>query len=217
MLKKLTVKDFDLIESLVPPGDQRISFGSAKMSRDRYIDYTMQCITSQHHATYFSYAKDDTEMKTPLSMVTTLDFESVPAWAAINFKVFKGPATFNATKNGWFYFGDLFDLKEKEGRYNFYYLKSVRPISLQRWVKTIVDQGKDFGFGVFERYKSTIEEYIPAGQQSKFAMFRISLFRNQVFPDDTVVMKWSCLQKFRNPEYLGMPKEMQKIWEENDV
>jgi hypothetical protein len=217
MLKKLTVRDFDLIEKLIPPGDQRIAFGSAKMSRDRYLDYTMRCITSQNHSTYFSYNNDDVKMEHPLSMVTVLDFESQPAWAAINFKVFQGPATFNAAKNGWFYFGEVFELKEKEGRYNFYYLKSVRPVSQKRWVKTILDQGKDFGFDIFNRYKSSIEEYIPAGQQSKFDIFKTSLFRNQIFPDDTVVMCWSCLQKFRDPASLGMPETMQDIWKEIDV
>ncbi len=217
MLKKLTVHDFDLLESLIPPGDQRIAFGSAKMSRDRYLDYTMQCITSQHHSTYVAYENADVDLKNPMAMVTTLDFESQPAWAAINFKVFRGPTVFNASKNGMFYLGEIFELKEKEGRYNFYYLKSIRPVSQKRWLKSIVEQAKEFGFEVLDRYKTSIEEYIPAGQQSQYPMFRVSLFRNQVFPDDTAVVRWTCLQKHRDPAVLGIPKEMHSIWKEIDL
>jgi hypothetical protein len=200
-IRKATVADIRTIAELLPPGDQRIGFGKTTMSQEKFIEYLHVCITFEHHETYLYYKGDQL-----YSMLSCYDSAVAPWWCALNFKVFKIETLFDATQNGWVDLGDhIAKIKESQGRYSFFYVKTVRDMSKLMKKKYAKEYTNNFSqTGIGNRYINTIEEYIPAGQESKYEFFKKTLLRNQIFLQDVAISKWTCLQEFRTgmPDYL---------------
>ena len=200
-IRKATVSDIPSIIELLPLGDQRIGFGKTTMSREKFIEYLFVCVNFENHETYLYYKGDQL-----YSMLSCYDSNVAPWWCALNFKVFKTELLFDPSQNGWIDLGDhVAKIKESQGRYTFFYVKTVRNMSRLMKKKYATEYINNFSQdGIGNRYINTIEEYIPAGQESKYEFFKKTLLRNQIFLEDVAVTKWTCLQQFRTgvPDYL---------------
>ena len=200
-IRKAIPEDVRTMAELLPLGDQRISFGKTVMSKEKFIEYLYVCVNFENHETYLYYKGDQL-----YSMMACYNSTVAPWWCALNFKVFKPELLLDARQNGWIDLGDhIAKIKESQGRYTFFYLKTVRNMSnlmKKRYATEYVNSFSQDGIG--NRYIQTIEEYIPAGEESKYDFFKKTLLRNQVFLEDVAVTKYSCLQKFRT----GIPNHL---------
>jgi len=198
MHKLLTLDDIGLIDSLVGPGDQRIGMSRTKIPRKDYMDYVAQSITMPNHETFMWYENDE-----PVSMICLYSFPTLPNYAVLNQKVFRKVNYFDASKNGYMNIAELIQQKEKEHRYSFIFLRSVGHTRLNNGrvmrdlFKTANNVGYTFGLDFARKYIRTVEDYIPAGETSKIDAYSKILFRGKRFEEDTVVCRFTCLQKYR--------------------
>ena len=199
MYKLLTTADIGLIDSLVGPGDQRIGMSRTKIPRNVYMDYVSQSISLPNHETYMWYENDE-----PVSMISFYNFSMIREYAVLNQKVFRKVNYFDASKNGYMNIAELIKEKENAQRYSFIFLRSVGHTRLNNGrvmrdlFKTANNVGYTFGLEFAKKYIRTIEEYIPAGETSKIDAYSKILFRGKQFEEDTVVCRFTCLQKYRN-------------------
>lgn len=200
MYKLLTTNDIGLIDSLVGPGDQRIGMSRTKIPRQDYIDYVAQSITLPNHELYMWYDGDE-----PVSMICFYNFSMIKEYAVLNQKVFRKLNYFDGTKNGFMNIAELIKQKEDEHRYSFIFLRSVGHTRLNngRVMRDMFKAGAasnfnyTFGLDFAKKYIRTVEEFVPAGETSKIDAYSKILFRGKKFEEDTVVCRFTCLQKYR--------------------
>jgi hypothetical protein len=148
----------------------------------------------------------------PISMIGFYNFSMIPEYALLNLKVFKKSNYFDINKNGYMHISELVNRKEKENRYSFLFLRSVGHTRLnsgritREMVNTVTNMEHNFGIDFAKKYIRTIEEHIPAGETSKIDAYSKILFRGKVFEEDTVVCRFTCLQKYRS----NLPEHIQK-------
>lgn len=202
-VRQLTVNDYSLIEQSIGEEDQRIGFGTTKVSRQGYLEMTAKMLGSQTHTTYGCFDATDDSL---ISYMTFFDFPNLPYYCMTNFKVVKKFNYYNQSKNGFIKFLDVCNLKEEEGKYSFYVGRAIFR-NFDSRVKTI----KDFAFNApdfWKKYIRTIEEFIPAGQPSKYEYFNKAILRGKTFDNDFIILKFTCRQEFRNSI---LPADLQKI------
>lgn len=197
-LKKLTIADLPKLKELIGTKPQKIGFSDTYISNDDYFDYLKLCLTHSLHNTYGYIHEGEI-----VSFLTTCDFPGLPYYAIINFKVIKKFNTWDPGHNGLIEYQDLFFAKEKEGRYAFYMMRAFKNARLLN--KVTARMRANMG-ELYNRYHLTIEDYVPAGQYSRWEPFNKILFRGHTFNDDNVIYKFSCKQDFRN----NVPTEVQQ-------
>ncbi len=199
-IRKATPDDIDMLISLLPPGDQRIGFGKTAMTREKFIEYINVCIRYPHHDTFLYYRGDEL-----VSMMACCDSTISPYWCALNFKVFRPRYFLDVANNGWIHLGEhIAQLKESQGRFSFYYVKTIR--KQNKYMEKNYGQLLEFSKVIGNRYIRTVEEYIPAGQTSQHEFFKRLLMRNSVFAEDVAITKWTCMQEYRT----GFNEELQE-------
>lgn len=199
-IQQLTIKDLPEIEPLIGPGPQRIGFGTTKVSREDYIDMTAKMMSLPAHTTYGCYDSNDNSL---ISYMTFFDFPNLPYYCAMNFKVLKKFNYYDQVKNGFIKLLDVCELKEQEGRYSMFLGRAVyrRVDNRKKIIKQFTLEAPRF----WQRYIRTIEEYIPAGQPSKYDYFNKAILRGKVFENDFIIMRMTCKQEYRNV----LPPELQ--------
>ena len=193
----LTESDIPMVRKLIGDAPQKIGFSDTVISNEEYFEYLDLCIVHPLHKTY-AYFNDAGDL---VSYITLCDFPALPYYAVINFKVVKKFNIYDQEQNGMHQFQEVYFSKEKENRYSFYKLRGFRsPRLMKRVTKNLVNAMPVF----FDRYHRTIEEFIPAGQYSKYDPFNKLLFRGHTFNDDSVIFKFTCKQEYRTniPDYV---------------
>jgi len=198
-IKILTMADMPLLKQLIGSDPQKIGFSDTYISNSDYFDYMKTCIIHPLHKTYGYFDNDEL-----VSLITLCDFPALPYYALVNFKVVKKFNTWVPEQNGMKQFLEVYFSKEKEERYSFFMMRGFKNARLARHVSRQVrlSMGE-----LWDRYHETIEEYIPAGQQSKWEPFNKILFRGHTFNDDSVLYKFTCKQEYRT----NVPEAMQAI------
>jgi hypothetical protein len=191
-IKQLTISDLPLIDSLIDDRPQRIGFGNTKVSRSDYIEMTSKMLTLPAHTTYGCYDDEDHSL---ISYMTFFDFPNLPYYCATNFKVLKKFNYYDQVKNGFIKLLDVCEIKEKEGRYSMFVGRSIyRNVdNRSRIFKQWTSEAPEF----WKRYTRTIEEYVPAGQNSKYDYFNKAIMRNKTFDNDFVIICIACNQEYR--------------------
>jgi hypothetical protein len=199
-IKILTTDDLPMLKTLIGTGPQKIGFSDTQITSDEYFNYLNLCLTHPLHKTY-AYINEENEL---VSYLTLCDFPGLPYYANINFKVIKKFNTYRQNDNGIRQFQEVYFNKEKENRYAFFKMRGLKSIRMEeKLTKGIAEAMPEF----FNRYHRTIEEYIPAGQASKYEPFNKILLRGHKFNSDCVVYKYTCKQEFRN----NVPEEIQQV------
>lgn len=196
-IERLTEYDYPELKKLIGTEPQRVGFSHTLLPNEEYMKYLYVCLTHPAHQTY-AYINDQGEF---VSFISLADFGRLPYYGIVNFKVVKKFNTYNQEENGIHQFQDVYFSKEKEDRYSFFKLRGFRSERLMKKVtRGIVNAMPEF----FDRYHRTIEEYIPAGQLSKWEAFNKMLLRGRPMKEDCVVFKFTCKQEFRTniPSYI---------------
>lgn len=199
-IKQLTINDLPLIEQSIEDRPQRIGFSNTKISRADYMDMTTKMLTLPAHTTYGCYDSEDHSL---ISYMTFFDFPNLPYYCATNFKVLKKFNYYDQVKNGFIKLLDVCEIKEQEGRYSMFLGRAVYRNVDNR--KKIIKQFTLEAPVFWKKYIRTIEEYIPAGQTSKYDYFNKAILRGKVFDNDFIIMRMTCKQEFRNI----LPPELQ--------
>jgi hypothetical protein len=200
-IQKLTIDDLPLIDKLIDDRPQRIGFSNTKVSREDYIDMTAKMLTLPAHITYGCYSSEDNSL---ISYMTFFDFPNLPYYCATNFKVLEKFNYYDQVKNGFIKLLDVCELKEQEGRYSMFLGRAVYRNVDNR--KKIIKQFTLEAPVFWQKYIRTIEEYIPAGQPSKYDYFNKAILRGKVFDNDFIIMRMTCKQQYRTI----LPPELQE-------
>lgn len=203
MWKLATIDDLDFISQHITTDEVKIASGLSKMTRDSYIKYTRNLLSSPDCKTWLLITDGKLDQ-----YFTSYDLKTLPYYVIFNYrKIAKPTKLFSTLHQQWDEVLDfIVPLQEANNLYGFYTLR----VSARTGRKFIFDkrtsnmQGNLNSF--HSRYFKVIEEYIPHGQSSKFETFKNLMFRGVSFEEDVFVTKYICKQEHRT----NVPAEFQE-------
>lgn len=199
-----TINDLDFIANNIKTDEVRIASGlSSRMNKDSYISYTKRLLESTDYKTWMQIKDGKLDQ-----YFTVFNLKTLPYYIIFNYRKIATPdKLFSRLHQQW---DDLLDfivpLQEKNNFYSFYTLRvsgrTGRKYIFDKRTSNMQEELNSF----HNRYFKVIEEYISAGQASKYETFQNLIFRGWAFNEDVFITKYICKQEFRN----NSPQEFQE-------
>ena len=193
MIKVLTPDDWDSLATAIKALPyHRVAQTRQNVSEEEFLKYTY-AIFRAPNSTVYGYYNDANELS---SMISVVGFSQMPAYAVYNWRNLKPTNIYDPVKNGWAaLWNRLIEDQEAKKLYTFYMLRTTEISRLQykkyhNIYMTHVPKFLD--------YERTVEEVVPAGQFTNWGFFNTILYHGKPLDYETMVLKFTCKQKFRN-------------------
>jgi hypothetical protein len=187
--EKTFTKDF---LPLIPDGPQKIGFGTTTIPKQNYLNWVYHQLSDNQYNLWCCY----TDTGEPVSFISTFDFPNLPYYTITNFKVVKKFDFYNEVTNGYLdLMNHCIEQQELKHLYSFYTFRAFgRKKNNRLWMTKSAAKNLP---KYYDRYTKVVEEFIPAGQASKYDYFNKVLLRDKIYENDTAVMKWTCKDQYR--------------------
>jgi hypothetical protein len=194
MWKLATIDDLDFISQHITTDEVKIASGLSKVTRDYYIKYTQNLLSSPDCKTWLLITDGKLDQ-----YFTSYNLKTLPYYMIFNYrKIAKPTKLFSTLHQQWDEVLDfIVPLQEANNLYSFYTLR----VSARTGRKFIFDKRTSNMHGdlnsFHNRYFKVVEEYIPKNQSSKYETFDKLMFRGIRFEEDVFITKYICKQVYR--------------------
>jgi len=193
MIKILTLDDWDTLASAIKALPfHRIAQTRQTVTEEEFLKYTYT-ILKVPTSTVYGYYNDNNELS---STISTVAFSQMPAYAVYNWRNLKPTNLYDPVKNGWSaLWNRLLEDHEARQLYNFYMLRTtdISRLQYKKFHNIYMKHSPKF-----LNYERTVEEVVPPGQFTNWGFFNTILYHGKPLDYETMVLKFSCKQKFRN-------------------
>jgi hypothetical protein len=192
MIKILTLDDWDELSSTIKKLPyHRIAQTRQTVSEEEFLRYTHN-ILKRDTTTVYGYYRDGELTST----ISTAPISVMPSYGIYNWRNLKPDNIYNPVKNGWSsLWMHLLTEQENQSRYTFYMLRTtdINRLSYKKYHNIYMKNVPKF-----LNYERTVEEVVPAGQRTKWSFFDSILYFGKPLDHETMVLKFTLKQKFRN-------------------
>lgn len=201
MITQLTLDDWPIIKTAIihSGSSHRIGMSRQSLSTEQYLQYTYSFLRKEGTAIYGFY--DNIGIK---SMISVVDFSTIPSYGVYNFKNFRTDTIYNPIKNGWTeLWNTIFQVQEEKKLYSFYLLRTaeINRLNYKRYHSTYMN-----GSPKFLNYVRTLEELVPANSHPKWDLHNSLFYFGKTYDHDTMILKFTCKQQYRT----GVPELLQQ-------
>lgn len=193
MIKILTPDDWDSLATAIKALPyHRVAQTRQTVSEEEFLKYTY-AIFRAPNSTVYGYYNENGELTSTISAVS---FSQMPAYAVYNWRNLKPNNIYDPVKNGWAaLWTRLITDQESKKLYTFYMLRTTEIARLQykRYHSVYMKHVPKF-----LNYERTVEEIVPSGEFTNWGFFNTILYHGKPLDYETMVLKFTCKQKYRN-------------------
>ena len=200
-MTSIIVKKMDIDDILAIPSEllatNRVA-GSKKLELDETVWRRRAIGYAAHNSVDVLGAYNE---DTILGVVFVIWNTVMSTYMVSNLRLFHNSPGFAIEKNGYAaLLSAVIEKGEKLGRWEFY---MRRNLDYGRWHNKKYIQKIYDHIPISKKYLRTIEEIIPAGQQSKWPSINV-LCNHEIFPEPTAIIKYFSPQVDRNLDYMPL-------------